>query len=91
MNAPPPVCNPGAIVRNPLNFDPLGSPSRAGFAALCRSLVDLYYLRTLLMRDVGIDDVGAEELAAYVSSSVCIQSLDLSFNQVRSRSSGVLV
>ncbi|CAM9195697.1 unnamed protein product [Ascophyllum nodosum] len=55
---------------------------RAGFAALCRGLVDLYYLRTLLMRDVGIDDVGAEELAAYVSSSVCIQSLDLSFNQI---------
>lgn len=69
--------------RNPLARDPLAQRSRAGFDPLCGSFRTLLHLRTLLLRDIGADDGEAESVAAFVSSSARVESLDLSQNQVR--------
>lgn len=67
--------------RNPLARDPLGQRSRSGFGPLCGGLRTASHLRTLLMRDVGIDDGEAEGVASFLALSVRLEKLDLSENQ----------
>eukprot|EP00903_Cladosiphon_okamuranus_P015361 g14187.t1 len=68
--------------RNPLARDPLGQRSRSGFDPLCRGLRTVSHLRTLLLRDVGIDDGEAEAVASFLALSVRLEKLDLSENQI---------
>lgn len=70
------------IDRNPLARDPLGQRSRSGFDPLCGGLRTASHLRTLLLRDVGIDDGEAEGVASFLALSVRLEKLDLSENQV---------
>eukprot|EP00904_Undaria_pinnatifida_P003711 jgi/Undpi1/13340/HiC_scaffold_8.g02999.m1 len=58
---------------------------RAGFDPLCGSFHTLLHLRTLLLRDIGADDGEAESIAAFVSSSARVETLDLSQNQIHIR------
>lgn len=70
-------------LRNPLTRYPLWQPSRSGFETLCGSLGNLFHLRQLFMSDAGIGDGETKELAAYVTSSVRLELLDVSSKQTR--------
>lgn len=67
---------------NPLAHDPLGQRSRSGFDPLCGAFRTSLHLRTLLLRDVSMDDGEAEGVASFLALSVRLEKLDLSENQV---------
>lgn len=69
--------------RNLLAADIFGQPSRAGFDPLCGALRTVLHLRTLRLGYCGLDDGEAEGVAAFLASSVRLESLDLSGNQAR--------
>ena len=50
---------------------------------MCGGLRTTVHLRTLLLRAVGIDDGEMEGLTSFLASSVRLETLDLSENQVR--------
>lgn len=79
------------VGRNPLARDPLGQRSRSGFDPLCRGLRTVSHLRTLLLRDVGIDDGEVEGVASFLALSVRLEKLDLSENQVTAVASSEIV
>ncbi|CAN0557495.1 unnamed protein product, partial [Ectocarpus sp. 8 AP-2014] len=56
--------------------------SRSGFDPLCGAFRTSLHLRTLLLRDVGMDDGEAEGVASFLALSVRLEKLDLSENQV---------
>ncbi|CAN0161859.1 unnamed protein product [Ectocarpus sp. 12 AP-2014] len=55
--------------------------SRSGFDPLCGAFRTSSHLRTLLLRDVGMDDGEAEGVASFLALSVRLERLDLSENQ----------
>eukprot|EP00752_Nemacystus_decipiens_P017479 g15671.t1 len=69
------------ISGNPLARNPLGQRSRSGFDPFCGGLRTASHLRTLLLRDVGIDDGEAEGVASFLALSVRLEKLDLSENE----------
>ncbi|CAM9228251.1 unnamed protein product [Ectocarpus sp. 13 AM-2016] len=73
------------LSRNPLVHDPLGQRSRSGFDPLCGAFRTSLHLRTLLLRDVGMDDGEAEGVASFLALSVRLENLDLSENQLHVR------
>ncbi|CAM9704576.1 unnamed protein product [Ectocarpus fasciculatus] len=59
--------------------------SRSGFDPLCGAFRTSLHLRTLLLRDVGMDDGEAEAVASFLALSVRLEKLDLSENQLHVR------
>ncbi|CBN77908.1 Hypothetical leucine rich repeat protein [Ectocarpus siliculosus] len=59
--------------------------SRSGFDSLCGAFRTSLHLRTLLLRDVGMDDGEAEGVASFLALSARLEKLDLSDNQLHVR------